>query len=210
MQMRVRGFSMVEAIVVGAIAAVVSATAIAITVKTSNDLENAKNRMAILDSLQRERNSHVNRAVELEVVVLCAANGAGPCTGAGGDTLVAYRAPLPAAFPNPVPANELSRTTYDGATITFTPGPALFVDAFARSTDATGVPRNCDVQLALAGGTVESIVFRADGVAVPSFDAPSAIVVTPLVSDMGSRTTPNPTPQARPNTSYRARQVFVE
>ena len=205
----VRGFTVFELVIVGTIASVVAAAAVAITVKTSDDLNNAQDRMGILDFIQRERNSHVNRAVELEVVVLCAANGAGPCTPAGGNTLVAYRTPAPAVFPAP-PGSELARTTFRGTTISFLPAPALFVDAFARSVDAGGVPRNTVVNIALRGGTADDIVFRADGVAVPSFDAPANIEVAPLISDLGSRTTPNPTPSAMPNSSYRARKVFVE
>lgn len=207
---RPRGFTIVEVVVVGAVAAVVAATAAALTVKTSNDLENAQNRLSILEFVQRERNSHVSRAVEQEVVVICAAVGAGPCTAAGGDTLVAYRTPAPpVTFPNPLPA-ELARARFTGAQITFAPGPALFVDAFARSVDAGAVPTNTVLNMMLRGGVTDDILLRLDGVAVPSFEAPSAIEVTPIISDMGARATPNPTPQGRPATTYRSRKVFVE
>jgi hypothetical protein len=85
----------------------------------------------------------------------------------------------------------------------------LFVDAFARSVDASEVPRNTVANLTLRAAT-DDIVFRADGVAIPSFDAATTIEVVPIISDLGSRTTPNPTPLARPNTTYRARKVFIE
>jgi hypothetical protein len=196
---------------VATVGALITAAAVAISVRTANDLANAQLRLGTLEFVQRERNSHVNRAVEQEVVILCAAAGGGGCV-ASGDTIVAYRSPIPVVFPPPA-ANELSRTTFDGADgaqISFTPGPALFVDAFARSVDLTGVPVDQVMNIVLRGGGTEDIVFRADGVAIPSFEAPSAIEVAPHISDVGSRTTPNPTPQTRPNTSYRARKVFLE
>jgi prepilin-type N-terminal cleavage/methylation domain-containing protein len=204
-----RAFTLVEVLMVAVVAAVVGAAAIAVTINTSNDLTNAQHRLGILDFIQRERNSHVNRAVENEIIVLCAASGAALCSGAGGDTMVAYRSPRPAVFPPTGAQPELARTAYPGTQITFTPAPALFVDAFARAVDAGGVPRNTVVDLQLRG-TNDDIVFRADGVAIPSFDATATIEVTPIVSDLGSRTTPNPTPQSRPNTTYRARKVPVE
>lgn len=204
----VRAFSLIELVAVVAISAVVSAVAVGLTVRTSQGLNNATAQMAVLEFIQRERNSHVNRAVETDVVVFCSAVGGGDCAGTPGDSIVAYRAPLPVVFPPP-PANELGRVSFAGNTFTFAPAPALFVDAFARSVDDVGNPRNSVLTLALRGEN-EDIVFRADGVAVPSFDAQSAVVVAPHVADVGTRTTTNPTPQAVPNTSFRARRVFLE
>lgn len=205
-----RGFTVFELVIVGTIAAVVAAAAVAMTVKTSDDLNNAQDRMGVLEFIQRERNSHVNRAVDNEVIVVCAAVGAGPCTDAGGDTLVAYRSPVPpVVFPAPL-GSEIARTRFKGITISFVPVPALYVDAFARSVDGGGVPRDTVVNMLMRGAVVEDIVFRDDGFAVPSFDAPSNIEVTPLISDIGSRATPNPTPAVQPNTSYPARKVYFE
>jgi prepilin-type N-terminal cleavage/methylation domain-containing protein len=203
-----RAFTLIEMMAVAAVAAAVSAVAIGLTVKTSDDLNNVQVKMAVLDFIQRERNSHVNRAVEEEAVIFCAAAGAGVCA-ANGDTLVAYRVLLPVTLPPP-PAAELDRVSFPGSTFTFAPAQVLVVDALARSTDAIGAPTTTILSLALRGGITEDIVFRADGVAIPSFDAPSAIVVAPHVADLGSRTTPNPTPQSRPNTTFRARRVFLE
>lgn len=199
---------MIELTVVLTVAAVIGAAAIGLTVRTSENLNNSTAQMGVLEFIQRERNSHVNRAVESDVVVFCSAAGNGPCTGVNGNSIVAYRVPLPVIFPPP-PANELGRVTFAGNTFGFAPAPGLFVDAFARSVDDVGAPRNSVLTLTMRGET-EDIVFRADGIAVPSFDAPSAVVVAPHVADIGARTTTNPTPQARPNTSFRSRRVFLE
>ncbi len=204
----VRAFSLIELMAVIGVSAVVSAVAVGVTVRTSQGLNNATAQMGVLEFIQRERNSHVNRAVETDVVVFCSAVGAADCTGAAGDSIVAYRSPLPVVFPPP-PANELARVNFGGNRFTFAPAPALFVDAFARSVDDVGNPRNSVLTLTLRGDS-EDIVFRADGVAVPSFEAPSAVVVAPHVADVGVRTTTNPTPQALPNSSFRARRVFLE
>ena len=49
------------------------------------------------------------------------------------------------------------------------------------------------------------------GVMIPRRrDAPGAIVVAPKISDLGTRTTPNPTPGVLPNREPHAREVFLE
>jgi prepilin-type N-terminal cleavage/methylation domain-containing protein len=204
-----RGFTLIEVVAVAAMAAVVAAAAAALGVRTINDIQNSATRMAALEFVQRERSSHVSRGVYSENMVLCAAVGNGPCTAAGGDTLVSYRALIPSAFPNPNAA-ELDRVTFRGAQFNFVPGPALFTDAFARSTDAGGVPQDTVLTMQLMGGQTADLLIRLDGVVVPSFPAPAKIEVVPVLSNLGARTTPNPTPAMVPTTGMPSRRVFLE
>jgi len=191
---------------VTAIVGVAAGLGIAVSARTSQGIDDAQNQFSVLDFIQRERNAHVNRGMETEILVLCTATDGGPC-GAGGNELVAYRVTLPVVFPPP-PARELARESIN-ASASFAPGPALFVDAYARSVNAAGDPFNQLLTVQQRTSTV-TILFRQDGSVVPSFDAPAAIVVAPKIADVGTRTTPNPTPQAVPNRLPRARQVFLE
>jgi prepilin-type N-terminal cleavage/methylation domain-containing protein len=206
---RRRGFSLIEVIATTAIAASVAATAIAISSRTSDGFGDAQDRMAVLEAIQRERNAHVNRGMETEVLLWCPAVAGGGCTDSGKE-LVAYRVTLPAAFP-PNPARELARFRFDSTLSFETPGSikALVVDAFARSVDANGDPVNTVLRLRQRSSTA-TVLFRREGSVVPSFDAPGALVVAPKIVDVGTRATPNPTPQAEPSEVPRARQVALE
>jgi prepilin-type N-terminal cleavage/methylation domain-containing protein len=198
---RRRAFSLIEVVATTAIVATVAGLAVAIGSRTSQGLDDSQIRLHVLDLIQRERNAHVNRGMETELLVLC------PATGGSGDELVAYRVNLPAVFP-PSPDRELGRHRID-ATLAFAPGQALFVDAYARSVTAIGDPTNVNLTIRQKT-TTSSILFRQEGSVLPSFDAPAAIVVAPKISDIGTRTTPNPTPQAVPNRIPRAREVTLE
>lgn len=203
---RRRAFSLIEVVATTAIVATVAGLAVAVSSRTSQGLDDSQTRLQVLDLIQRERNAHVNRGMETELLVLCPATGGGACA-ASGDELVAYRVNLPAVFPPP-PDRELGRHRID-ATLSFAPGQALFVDAYARSVTAIGDPTNVNLTIRQKT-TTSSILFRQEGSVLPSFDAPAAIVVAPKISDIGTRTTPNPTPQAVPNRIPRAREVTLE
>jgi type II secretory pathway pseudopilin PulG len=203
---RRRAFSLIAVVATTAIVATVAAIAVAISSRTSQGLDDHQARQNVLDIIQRERNAHVNRGMETELLVLCPASNGGPCA-LEGDELVAYRVNIPAPFP-PTPDRQLGRVRIN-ATLSFAPGQALFVDAFARSVSAVGDPTNVNLTIRQKT-TTSSILFRQEGTVVPSFDAPAAIVVAPKISDVGTRTTPNPTPQAVPNRIPRAREVALE
>lgn len=203
---RARAFSLLEVMSVTAIVAIVASVAVAMGSRTSTTIQDTQNQFSVLEFIQRERNAHVNRGMDNEVLVVCAASAGGDCRGAG-DELVAYRVPLPAAVP-PTTGVELARQRFE-ATISFSGGPALVVDSYARSVTPTGVPSNVQVNIAQRE-TAPTIVFRQDGTVLPSFEAPAAIVVAPKITDLGTRTTPNPTPQGRTSRIPRAREVFLE
>ncbi len=203
---RNRGFSLVEMMAVTAVVGVISAVALGLTARASEALDDTQNQTAALAFIQRERNAHVNRGMENEILIICAATGNGPCA-AGGDTLVSYRVPMPVVFP-PGPERERERQKLT-ARVSFLPGEALFVDAFARSVNAGAGPTDTLVSLQQRS-TTATILFRQDGAVVPSFDASGAIVVAPRITDLGTRTTPSPTPRAVPDRIPRARQVFLE
>lgn len=192
---------------VTAVVGVIAAGALGLTARASQVLDDTQNQSSALAFFQRERNAHVNRGMESEILIVCAADGAGPCA-ASGDTLVAYRVPLPVVFP-PDPIRELARQPMTSTAASFLPGEALFVDAFARSVSPLAAPIDTIVTLRQRSANA-TILFRDDGTVVPSFDASGAIVVAPRISDLGTRTTPNPTPQAVPNRLPRARQVSLE
>lgn len=203
---RRRAFSLIEVVATTAIVATVAAIAVAISSRTSQGLDDNLTRHNVLDVVQRERNAHVNRGMETELLVLCPATNGGPCA-LEGDELVAYRVSIPATFPPP-PDRQLGRFRFD-ATLSFAPGQALFVDAFARSVTGLGDPTNVNLTIQQKTSSA-SILFRQEGAVVPSFDAPATIVVAPKIDDVGTRTTPNPTPQAVPNRIPRAREVTLE
>jgi hypothetical protein len=195
-----------------AVVAVAAGVALAVTSRTTSDLEDAQTQHSVLDFIQRERNAHVNRGMDEELLVICAARAGTPCA-AGGATpadnqLVAYRIGRLDPFP-PAADRELSRMGFNSTSFTFTPGPALFVDSFARSVAPPDTPRNLELGIRLRG-SLQTILFRQDGVALPSFAAPSAIVVAPKLHDLGSRVTPDPTPRLRPARASGARRVFLE
>lgn len=178
----------------------------AIGTRTADDLADGQTQQDVLDFIQRERNAHVNRGMEGEALVFCP-SVAGVCNLAGADELTAHRV----AFPTggvPAPASRIASARFAGNAFDFA-GGVLVVDAFARSVNDVGVPTPRVLRLVLKGG-VEDILFRADGAVVPSFDAPAALVVTPHITDVSARTTPNPTPQAAPTSSFRARRVAME
>lgn len=206
---RRRGFSLIEVVATTAIVASVAATAIAISSRTSDGFGDGQDRLAVLEAIQRERNAHVNRGMETEVLVWCAAAADGTCADAGKD-LVAHRVTLPVSFP-PDPTRVLARFHFDSTLSFETPGSikALVVDAFARSVDPNGDPVNTVLRLRQRSSTA-TVLFRREGLVVPSFDAPGALVVAPKIADVGTRATPNPTPQADPSQVPRARQVALE
>ncbi len=199
-----RAFSLIEVMAVTAIIGVVVAVAVSLSSQTSQGLEDQHNQFSVLDYIQRERNAHVNRGMETEVLIICTASG-GECAPSGSD-LIAYRMARPATLPPPA-ATELSRQSFGGR-LSFS-GQFLIVDAFARSTTAVGDPVVATLTLTQKRNT-ETIVFRNDGAVVPTFDATAALVVAPKIADIGSRTTPNPTPFGSANGVPRARQVFLE
>jgi prepilin-type N-terminal cleavage/methylation domain-containing protein len=203
-----RGFSLIEVVATTAIVAAVAATAVSIGSRTSDGFGDQQDRMAILEVIQRERNAHVNRGMENELLVWCPAVAGSGCIDAG-DELVAYRVTLPATFP-PDPARQLARFRFN-TTLSFdgTVDKALFVDAFARSVDANGDPTNTLLQLEQRSARA-TILFRREGLVIPSFDAPGALVVAPKINDLGARATPNPTPQSQQTRPPRARQVALE
>jgi prepilin-type N-terminal cleavage/methylation domain-containing protein len=205
---RRRGFSLLEVVATTAIAAAVAATAVSISSRTSDGFGDQQDRMAILEVIQRERNAHVNRGMETDLLVWCPAVAGSGCVDSG-DELVAYRVTLPATFP-PDPARQLARFRFN-TTVSFegTADRALFVDAFARSVDINGNPTNTLLQLDQRSSRA-TILFRREGLVIPSFDAPGSLVVAPKINDLGARATPNPTPEAQQSRLPRARQVALE
>lgn len=201
-----RAFSLLEVMAVTSIVGIVASIALSLGTDTANNIDDVQNQFAVLDYIQRERNAHVNRGMETEVLVICPSTAGGGCAGSG-DQLVAYRAPIPVTFP-PTPDKELSRQTFSG-TISISPGQALIVDAYARSVDVGTAPATTQIAMVQKKSN-PTIIFRPDGAVIPSFDAPAAIVVAPKISDVGTRTTPNPTPEASPSRTPRAREVFLE
>ncbi len=190
---------------VAAIVGVAAGLAMSLGAQTSQGLEDQQNQFSALDYIQRERNAHVNRGMETEVLIICTASG-GVCATSGNE-LISFRMARPATTPPP-PATELSRQGF-GGTLSFSGGGFLIVDAFARSTTVVGDPVATTLAMAQKRNS-ESIVFRPDGAVVPTFDATAALVVAPKIADLGSRATPNPTPFGAASGVLRARQVFLE
>jgi len=190
---------------VAAIVGVAAGLAMSLGSQTSQSLEDLQNQFSVLDYIQRERNAHVNRGTETEVLIICPATNGGPCA-ASGNELVAYRMLRPATVPPP-PETELSRQEF-GGTLSFS-AQVLVVDAFARSTTVVGDPTTTTLAVRQKRHD-ETIVFRPDGAVVPTFEASAALVVAPKIADLGSRTTPNPTPFGSASGVPRARQVFLE
>ena len=187
-----------------AIIGVAAGLAVGLGSQTAEGLDDQQNQYAVLDYIQRERNAHVNRGMEEEVLVFCTAAG-GACVPAGNE-LIAFRIDKAAALPPP-PASELSRQTFSGS-LSFG-GGFLVVDAYARAVNALGAPTPNTLTLTQKQSN-HSILFRADGAVVPTFDATSALVVAPKIADVGARTTPNPTPFGSSSGVPRAREVFLE
>jgi len=199
-----RGFSLLELAAVAAIVGVAAGIAIGLGSRTAQGLDDQQNQYAVLDYIQRERNAHVNRGMEEEVLVICTAVG-GVCAPSGNE-LIAFRKTIADPLPPP-PASELSRQAFVGQ-FQFV-GGFLVVDAYARSVNALGAP-TANTMTLTQKQTNQSIVFRADGAVVPTFDATSALVVAPKIADIGARTTPNPTPFGSSSGVPRAREVFLE
>lgn len=199
---------MIEVMVVAAVVGVVSAVGVTIAVRTTDKLDTSRLTTGALDFIQRERNAHVNHGVETDALVICATTGAGACVaGLTGDTLVAYRMPYPVTMPPLASAIELDRASFDRANYAF--DRVLIVDAFARATTLTGAATTARLTLLAPSGN-ETITFQDTGGVVTSFDAPSAVVVTPHANDVGQRATANPTPQALPVSTFRGRRVLLE
>jgi prepilin-type N-terminal cleavage/methylation domain-containing protein len=74
---RRRAFSLIEVVATTAIVATVAGLAVAIGSRTSQGLDDSQIRLHVLDLIQRERNAHVNRGMETELLVLCPATGGG-------------------------------------------------------------------------------------------------------------------------------------
>ena len=94
--------------------------------------------------------------------------------------------------------------------MTITPAPGfIVVDAFARSVSPAGSPQQTVLRIntRTENGT---ITLEANATVTPSFEAPSTVIVAPHDSDLGTRATTNPTPQAIPNSFFRGRQVLLE
>lgn len=199
---------MVEIMVVTAVIAVVVAVGVSVAVRTADKVAGAQIQGAVLDFVQRERNAHVNRGDETEGLLICLATGGGPCGAGSGDELVAHRMPFPVGLPAPA-GSELARQAFPGSTMTITPSTFLVVDAFARSVSPTGGPQQ-SVLLINTRSENGTITFEANATVIPSFDAPSTVIVAPHASDLGTRATTNPTPQAMPNSFFRGRQVLLE
>ena len=199
---------MVEIMVVTAIIAVVVAAGVSVAVRTADKIDGAQVQGAALDFLQRERNAHVNRGDETEGLLICLATAGGACTGGGGDELVAHRMPFPVGLPAPV-GSELARQAFPRSNMTITPGGFITVDAFARSVSAAGAPQQTVLRIntRTENGTIS---FEPNATVIPSFVAPSTVIVAPHAADLGTRATTNPTPQARPNSLFRGRQVLLE
>lgn len=201
-----RAFSLIEVVATAAIVGTVAGLAVAISSRTAASLDDSQTRIVVLDYIQRERNAHVNRGMETELLVICPMDDSGTCSGTGTQ-LVSFRVTKPATFPPP-PDRELSRQRFT-ANLSFAPQGALIVDAFARATTFAGDPTNVNLTIQQRAST-STILFRQEGAVVPSFDAPGAIVVAAKISDVGTRTTPNPTPGALPNRLPHAREVQLE
>ncbi len=189
---------------VAAIVGVAAGVALGLGSQTAQGLDDQQNQFAVLDYIQRERNAHVNRGMETEVLVICTASG-GVCA-ASGNELVAFRKLMLDPLPPP-PASELSRQSFSG-TLSFV-GGFLVVDAYARAVNAAGDPTPNTLTMRQKQSN-QSILFRADGAVVPTFEATSALVVAPKIADVGARTTPNPTPFGSSSGVPRAREVFLE
>lgn len=76
---------------VTAIVGVAAGLGIAVSARTSQSIDDSQHQFSVLDFVQRERNAHVNRGMETEILVLCTARDGGTCA-AGGNELVGYRA----------------------------------------------------------------------------------------------------------------------
>ncbi len=212
--MKHRAFSLIEMMIVGVIVAIAAAVGIGLTVRTTNTIDDSQVSAAAYEFIQRERNAHVNRAIPEALVICGQSSPATPCD-APGPTLAVYVVPYPVVMP-PAIATQVAVVTYPTATIS-TSLAALFVDQFARATSAGGAPvaaaTPTDVTLVLKAAT-SVISFFGSGATQAFFGAPVGIVAAPHVDDLGSRTTPNPTPSQQPTAlsaaANRGRQVALE
>jgi prepilin-type N-terminal cleavage/methylation domain-containing protein len=192
-----RAFTLVEVIVVCAVAGILAALAF---VGISAAAERQRERQsldAILADVTRERNAHVSTG-RGGLMVLC-----NDCvTPAGQPQVAADPTVLDIYVVEDVRVLDRGRLvfrgTYPGLTLSVVEGEHVKVDAIGRSVEVVGTNlRSSPSTLACTSSTGQhEIDFRPDGRLVPSF-APPVDPSPPHARNLSSRTTPDPMPLGR-------------
>ncbi len=232
---RRRGFTLAEMLVVVAVVGVVGAIAVQTTNNAKQRADHEVERERVLEFFRVQRSAFIHRGVADEVLLFCPIDDAGrdPCVGPlsttpfdAGRGLVAYHAPLPVVFPltGVRERARLALTGTGGFDVFGTAGTSptqwiMVVDATSRVIAADGTTIDAT---ALEADTVNraftlthrtdssTILFRADGLVVTTWGPGYGDVVSPRLTNVGARTTPNATPMSVPTGSMPARRVRLE
>jgi type II secretory pathway pseudopilin PulG len=222
-------------LVVVAVVAAVGAIAVQIASDAKQRADHEIERERVLEFFRGQRSAFIQRGVADEVLLFCPTDDEGrdPCVGpaatppfATGRGLVAYHAPLPVVFPlNGVRERARLQLTGSGAFDVFGTAVAsptrsiMVVDSTSRvlaadggTIDATALDADT-VNRAFTlthGADASTILFRADGLVVTTWGPGYGDVVSPRLTNVGARTTPNATPLAVPTGAMPARRVRLE
>jgi prepilin-type N-terminal cleavage/methylation domain-containing protein len=189
-----RAMSMVEIMVVAAIAAVLAGGAMASMSAIAKRQVVAQTLEQVLTDVQQQRVAHVAAGREelLAFCVDCIDENGNPKAAVSPNVLNAYLIDDPLQPDRGRPAFV---GTYDtGLTIDLKGRPHVAVDALGRSvTCDTRTPLEVTMNLAMSGAK-EQITFGGDGRLDPSFGE-QAPQLAPHAQNLSSRVTPNPMPR---------------